>query len=306
MAGPDLRTPVAETAPPAPLAAADQAGRRHTWLRLGTACPGLAAGAAITLVLVLAAVLAPWLAPADPSAAALQTRLQPPGPGHWLGTDHMGRDLLSRLLYGARYSLGMAVAVAALTLAAGLAVGSLAGYLGGWVDELLMRLVDLIRPFPSRILAMVLVGLFGPGLLNLGLAMVAVAWVGTARVVRGIVLSLREREYVLAARSFGQPARVIILRHILPGVLPQVGVLAAFELSWFIMALAGFSLLGLGAQPPTPEWGAMVSEARPYFRTHPVLLFAPSSAIMLAVLGFTLLGEGLRDALDPQSRQGRG
>lgn len=273
------------------------------WLRQIRAYPGLAAGLAIILALVLAAVLAPWLAPADPAIAVLTQRLKPPSPSHLLGTDQLGRDVLSRLLFGARYSLGMAGAVSAVTLALGLAAGTLAGYLGGWVDEILMRLVEIIKPFPGRILALVLVGLFGPGLLNLGIAMAAVSWVGTARVVRGIVLSLREREYVLAARTFGQSPFAIMRRHILPGVLPQVAVLAALEMSWFIMALAGFSLLGLGAQPPTPEWGMMASEARLFFRTHPILLFIPSTAIMLAILGFTLVGEGIRDAFDLQHGQ---
>lgn len=267
--------------------------------------PALAAGLAITLGLGLLAALAPWLAPADPAAGALDSRFLPPGPGHPLGTDHLGRDLLSRLLHGARYSLGTAGAMMAASLALGLAVGSAAGYLGGLADEALMRLADAIRPFPGRILALALVGLSGPGLVNLAMAMTAVSWVGMARVVRGITLSLREREYVLAARTFGQPPLTILRRHILPGVLPQVAVLAAVEVSWFIMALAGFSLLGLGAQPPTPEWGMMVSEARPYFRTHLHLLFLPGGAIMLAVLGATLLGEGLRDAMDPRLRRGR-
>lgn len=276
------------------------------WAGLARVYPGLAVGALLLLLLLLSAALAPVLAPYDPLAGSVSSRLQPPGPAHWLGTDQMGRDVLSRLLYGGRYSLGVAGSVAALSLLIGLAAGTVAGFFGGWVDEVLMRLVDLIKPFPGRILAMVLVGLFGPGLINLGLAMVVASWVGTARIVRGMTLSLREREYVLAARTFGTPPLLIILRHILPGVLPQMAVMASLELSWLIMALSGFSLLGLGAQPPTPEWGMMVGEARAFFRTHPALLFMPSVAIMLAVLGFTLFGEGIRDLLDPQHRKGRG
>lgn len=267
--------------------------------------PGLVAGVAVVLALVAAAALAPVLAPHDPLQGEVAQRLRPPSREHPLGTDQMGRDVLSRLLHGGRYSLGMAGAVAAATWVLGVAAGTVAGYCGGWADELLMRLVDLLKPFPGRILAMVLVAVLGPGLVNLAVAMVAVSWVGMARVVRGVVLSLREREYVLAARTFGQSPWAVIWRHILPGVVPQIAVLAALEVSWFIMGLSGLSLLGLGAQPPTPEWGMMVSDARAYFRTHPGLLFMPSAAIMLAVTGFTLAGEGLRDLLDPRYSQGR-
>lgn len=261
-----------------------------------------AAGGTLVVGLVLAAVLAPWLAAADPADGDIAARLLPPGQGHPLGTDPLGRDLFARLLYGGRQSLGAAGAVAAITLGLGLTVGTVAGYFGGWVDGLLMRLADLIRAFPGRILGLVLVGVVGPGPSGLVLAMAAVSWVPQARLVRGLTLSLREQEYVLAARVSGLSALAIVLRHIVPGVLPHVAVVAALDMSWFLMSISSLSLLGLGVQPPTPEWGMMVNEARPYFRTHPHLLFWPSLAIMLAVLGFTLLGEGLRDAWDPQRR----
>ncbi|BDG59289.1 glutathione ABC transporter permease GsiD [Caldinitratiruptor microaerophilus] len=270
----------------------------RTGLRSGSA----AAGGLLVLGLALLALLAPWLTPADPLNGDVHARLLPPGPGHPLGTDPLGRDLLARLLYGGRYSLGAAGVVATATLLLGLTVGIVAGYFKGWVDAVLMRLADLVRAFPGRILALVLVGALGPGLKSLMLAMVAVSWVSQARLVRGLTLAAREQEYVLAARVCGLRPVAIVLRHILPAVLPQVAVVMALDMSWFLMSLSAFSLLGLGVQPPAPEWGMMVSEARPYFRTHPHLLLWPGVAIMLAVLGFTLLGEGLRDAWDPHRR----
>lgn len=274
------------------------APRRRSWSLSGSAV----AGAAVVLGLALAAVLAPWLTPADPLNGDVAARLSPPGPGHPLGTDPLGRDLLARLLYGGRYSLGAAGAVAAATFVLGLTVGTVAGYFGGWVDGILMRLADLVRAFPGRILALVLVGIVGPGLVGLMTATVAVSWVSQARLVRGLTLAAREQEYVLAARTYGLRPLAVVLRHILPAVLPQVAVVMALDMSWFLMSLSALSLLGLGVQPPAPEWGMMINEARPFFRTHPHLLFWPSLAIMLAVLGFTLLGEGLRDAWDPQRR----
>ncbi len=261
--------------------------------------PSLLAGLSLLGALAGAALLAPVLSPADPLAIDPANRLLPPGPGHPLGTDALGRDVLARLLHGARLTLGAALAVTAASLALGTAVGVAAGYAGGWVDTLLMRLVDLWKAFPGRVLALVLAGVLGPGTFNLCLALVLTSWVACARIVRSLTLAAREQEYVLAARACGRSVPGIVVRHVLPDVLPQLAVVAALDAGWTLMALSGLSLLGLGAQPPTPEWGVMINEGRSYFRCHPHLLFFPGLALMLAVAGLTLLGEGIRDAWDP-------
>lgn len=263
--------------------------------------PSLTAGLALLALLAGAALFAPWLTPYDPLAADLGARLLPPGPGHPLGTDALGRDVLARVLHGARLTLGAAAAVAAVSLALGTLVGVVAGYAGGWADDLLMRLVDLWKAFPGRVLALALVGVLGPGLANVCLALVLTTWVAPARIARSLTLAVREQEYVLAARACGRSPAGIVRHHILPAVLPQMAVVAALEAGWTLMALAGLSLLGLGPQPPAPEWGAMIGDARAYFRSHPHLLFAPGAAVMLALAAFTLLGEGFRDARDPAS-----
>lgn len=268
--------------------------------------PSLSAGTLLVAALLAAAVLAPVLAPHDPFATDPSARLLPPGAGHPLGTDALGRDVLSRLLYGARLTLGAALIVSAASLALGTAVGVAAGYAGGRVDNLLMRLVDLWKAFPGRILALVLAGVLGPGTFNLCLALVLTSWVACARVVRGLTLAAREREYVQAARACGRSVPGIVRRHVLPDLAPQLAVVAALDAGRTLMALSGLSLLGLGAQPPTPEWGVMINDGRTYFRSHPHLLFCPGLALMLAVAGLTLLGEGIRDACDPRRPATRG
>jgi peptide/nickel transport system permease protein len=257
------------------------------------------AGAVLVLVFLFAAVGAPLLAPHDPAAAEAARRLQAPSLAHLLGTDHLGRDILSRLLYGARWSLGTSVFAMAVIVAIGVAVGTIAGYFGGLVDGLLMRVVDVVLAFPALILALALAGTLGPGLGSIVLALICVWWAGYARMVRGLVLSLRERHFVEAARALGLSHARIMLRHLLPNILSPVLVLATLEIGELILVLAALNFLGLGVEPPAPEWGVMINDARPYLLTAPRLMFYPGAAISLLVIGFNLLGDGLRDAMDP-------
>ena len=218
---------------------------------------------------------------------------------HPLGTDNLGRDLLSRVLHGGRWSLGLVLSATLLIMSAGVLVGLLAGFAGGIVDSVLMRLVDTLLSVPSLLLALAIVGVMGPGIGSLMIGLASVWWVGYARVVRGLVLGVRERGFVDAARALGASNQRIVVRHILPSILPAVAVLASLEMGELVLAISGLSFLGLGAQPPTPEWGAMLNDGRAYFFTAPRLMLWPGLAISIAVLGFNLLGDGLRDALDP-------
>ncbi|NLE77351.1 MAG: ABC transporter permease [Chloroflexi bacterium] len=258
-------------------------------------------GAVILGLLVTAAALAPWIAPHDPLAINVGNALAGASGQHLLGTDHLGRDTLSRLLYGSRASLGAAGAVVALVTAVGIAVGTAAGFYGGWVDELAMRLVDILLALPSFILALVVAGMLGPGLQNVVLAMVLVRWAGFARVVRSLVLSLREQPYVEAARSLGANDRRIMARHLLPNVVGPVVVLATLDLGSAILGICGLSFIGLGVPLPHAEWGSMLNYARVYIQKAPLLMVYPGACISLAVLSANLLGDGLRDVLDPQS-----
>ena len=257
-------------------------------------------GLAIVVGLGTVALLAPWLAPHDPTLVDPARGFASPSASHWLGTDNLGRDLLSRLMYGARWSLGLVLVATLLIMSAGVAVGVAAGYGGGILDDVLMRLADTILSVPSLLLGLAIVGTLGPGLGSLMIGLASIWWVGYARVVRGLVLALRERPFIDAARALGASDRRIIVRHILPGILPAVAVLASLEMGELVLAISGLSFLGLGAQPPTPEWGAMLNDGRTFFFTAPQLLLYPGIVISLAVMGFNLLGDGLRDALDPK------
>ena len=274
-------------------------GRWHALLRE----PGTALGLILVVSLLLAGLVAPWSPLADPTEINLRERLRSPSPEHLLGTDHMGRDTFSRLVHGARATLLAAAATLVLSMTIAVTVGLLSGYYGGWPDTALMWVVDLLLAFPSLILALAVAGALGPGLLNVLLAVGAVWWVGHARIIRGITLGEREMAYVTAARASGASDRRIILRHIAPNILGPIVVLASLDIGWIILGIAGLSFLGLGAQPPTPEWGAMLSDARPHLQTAPHLILLPGAAIFLAVLGFNLLGDGLRDLLDPRIRR---
>lgn len=267
--------------------------------------PSAVAGGLVVAALAILAVVGPLLTPHDPTAQNLDVRLHPPSLAHPLGTDHLGRDVATRLLHGARVTLGIAVLVTAVRLAIGVAVGLAAGYLGGWVDEALMRLVDVLLAFPGIVLALVVAGVLGPSLVNLVLALAVVGWTRYARVVRSSVLEVREREFVTASRLTGAPRRRVLRRHVLPNVAGPVVVLATLDLGGVILATAGLSFLGLGAQPPTPEWGTMLATGRHHLRDASWLVNAPGLAIVIAVLGANLLGDGLRDALDPDDRTDR-
>ncbi len=260
-------------------------------------------GLLILLTLGSLAVLAPWIAPYDPAAQDVLNRYAPASSAHPLGTDHLGRDELSRLLYGARVSLLTALALGTGILLIGTAVGLLAGFAGGRIDGLIMRLVDVLLAFPGFLLVLVVVAALGPGLVNLAIAfLIAGGWVGYARLVRGLVLSAKQRPYIEAARALGFSSWRVALRHLLPNVFAPVVVLWTLRTGQLLLALAALSFLGLGAQPPTAEWGAMLNEARDAFARAPQLMIYPGVAITLAGLGFNLLGDGFRDVLDPTLR----
>ena len=272
--------------------------RRPAWRR----SPLTVAGVVLIVTLALIAVLAPIIAPANPLKQVLSTRLKPPSAAHWLGTDQLGRDVLSRMIYGARISLTIGIVVVGLAASLGTLVGLVAGYTGGWLDEGLMRLTDVFFAFPALILAMAISGALGPSLTNAMIAIAVVTWPVYARLVRAQVLSLREREYVEASRSLGASAERIVWHHILPNTLAPLLVQASFDMGAAILSAAGLSFIGFGTQPPTAEWGVMISEGRNYIATQPWLSLFPGVAILLTVAAFNLIGDGLRDALDPRLR----
>ena len=240
------------------------------------------------------------LAPYDPLEQDLRNRLQPPSRAHLLGTDQLGRDLLSRLMVAARVSMRIGVIVVAISLSLGTVVGLVSGYLGGWVDEALMRFVDVLLAFPGILLALVIAGILGPSLTNVMIALAVVGWTNYARIVRGSVLSVKTRESVQASRLIGLSRPRLVGRHVVPHVISPVVVLATLDMGYVILATAGLSFLGLGAQPPTPEWGTMLAGGRQHLRTSWWIVNFPGIAIMVTVLGFNLLGDGLRDVLDPR------
>lgn len=261
-------------------------------------------GLVIVSALVVLTLGASWIAPYDATRIEPAKRLAGPSRDHLLGTDVLGRDLLSRILIGARWSLGAAGLVTVSVVLIGSAVGVACGYYRGALDAVLMRVVDALLAFPTLLLALAVVGTIGPGLRGVILGLVAVAWAGYARIVRGSVLAIREREYVYAAQAGGAGDRRILLRHIVPGILSPLLVLATLEMGQLILALSGLSFLGLGARPPTPEWGSMLNDGRLYFFTAPQLMIYPGLAITITVLGLNLLGDGLRDVLDPRLQRG--
>lgn len=258
-------------------------------------------GLTLFVLLILVAVLGP-LFTVDPLAQELVNKLKPPSAQHWLGTDQLGRDVWSRVVHGAAISLRVGFLVVVLSALVGVVVGLLAGSLGGAVDNLLMRFTDIFFAFPSLILAMAIAAALGPNLNNTILAVAAVSWPVYARLVRAQALALREREFVEAAKALGSRTLRVLWRHILPNSLTPVLVQASFDMGGAILTAAGLSFVGFGAQPPTPEWGAMVSEARNYIDVAFWASVAPAVAIILTVLAFNLLGDALRDVLDPRGR----
>ena len=258
-------------------------------------------GLALIAGFLLLAFAAPLLAPADPMAQALYNRLSPPTLEHPFGTDDFGRDILSRVIYGARISLRVGIVAVLIALVLGTGIGLVAGYWGGWIDQVLMRVMDLLLAFPSILLAIGIVAVLGPGLENAMLAVGIVAVPQYARLVRASVLTVRETDYVLAARAMGASDARILALAILPNCLAPLIVQATLGLATAILDAAGLSFLGLGAQPPTPEWGAMLSQGRELIVRAPWVLTFPGGAIFFTVLAFNLVGDGLRDALDPKA-----
>jgi peptide/nickel transport system permease protein len=261
------------------------------------------AGLLLTVLLVLAAFAAPLLAPHDPNAQDTARRLEAPSHDHPLGLDDLGRDVLSRIIFGARVSLEVGFSVVLLASLIGVTLGAMSGYFGGAVDVLVMRLCDILLAFPGILLAIALVAVLGPSLVNVVLALSIIGWVGYARLVRGQVLKVREMEFVTAAKALGAKSPRVILRHVLPNVMNPVIVMATLGLAGAILAEASLSFLGLGVQPPTPSWGAMLTSGRRYLGLANHLAIFPGAAIMLAVMGLNFLGDGLIDALDPKYRK---
>jgi peptide/nickel transport system permease protein len=260
-------------------------------------------GLVILLILVLGSVFAPLVAPYSPNAMKMKEALRPPGtPGHLLGTDELGRDLLTRLIYGGRISLTVGLIVVAIAGSIGVFLGAISGFYGGWVDALVMRVSDIIQAFPFLVLALAVVAIVGPSLTNMMVVLGAVSWVEYARLVRGLVLSEREKEYISASLALGQSRLGVILLHILPNCLSPILVQATFGVASAILAASALSFLGMGAQAPTPEWGAMLNSARAHLK-QPYLSVMPGVAIMITVLAINFVGDALRDALDPRLSQ---
>jgi peptide/nickel transport system permease protein len=265
--------------------------------------PLAAAGVALVIVLVMCAIFAPWLAPRDPAQINLPTRLDPPSFSRWCGTDELGRDICSRLIYGARISMLVGGSVVAMSLGIGLIIGCIAGYYGGRIDRFVnIVLMNAFLSFPGILLAIAFVAFRGPGIFNLVLALSLGGWVGYARLVRAQVLATREKEFVESARALGASDLRVIVRHILPNIIQPVIVQAAIGMAGAILAEATMSFLGLGVPPPTASWGAMLNDARAHLFDAPHLVLFPAVAVMLAVLSFNFIGDALRDLLDPRSR----
>lgn len=264
--------------------------------------PLVVIGLAIFMAWVVISIGAPWIAPYDPLKQNIAMRLQPPSAEHWFGTDQLGRDVFSRVLWGGRLSLPAGILVILVAGVIGTAIGALAGFIGGWLDEGAMRVTEIFMAFPTIILAMAIAAALGPSLINAVVAMVVVWWPNYARVVRSLVISVKTQEYVEAARAIGVPQRRVLWRTVLPNCLAPAVVLATIDLGNAILVFAGLSFLGLGADPTTPEWGRMVSDGIQYFDQWWIAAFA-GLAIFTVVMAFNFIGDGIRDALDPRLRK---
>nr|WP_235525073.1 nickel ABC transporter permease subunit NikC [Planococcus glaciei] len=252
-------------------------------------------GSATLAAFFLIAILAPWIAPNDPIQVNLVLKLSPPSFDYPFGTDHLGRCNLSRLLYGARVSLGFASLIFVAALGFGLVIGTIAGYKGGVIDAVLMRFCEGVMAFPNLVLVLGIVGLLGPGLWQVVMALMMVQWVYYARMIRNMIVGLKEQNFILAARISGSSTGKIIRRHMIPNVLPPVLVMGTLEMGWAIMDLSALSFLGLGVQPPTAEWGAMILEGKNFIRSQPELMLYPGIMILLVVISFNVLGEALSE-----------
>jgi peptide/nickel transport system permease protein len=279
-----------------------QARAQQLWLswRALRSNPSVMFGAAVILVVTIIAIFAPLFATHDIYAQDLTIRLQKPSLAHWLGTDELGRDVYSRLVFGARITLTIAGLTAVIAAPLGLLVGTTAGYVGGFVDIILMRIVDVFLAFPSLILALAFVAALGPGIDNAIIAISLAAWPPIARLARAETLSIRKSDYIAAVQLQKASSLRIILRHVMPMCIPSVVVRVTLNMAAIILTAAGLGFLGLGAQPPSPEWGAMLSSAREFVLTNGTLAAIPGTAILLVSLAFNLIGDGLRDMLDPR------
>ena len=269
-------------------------------LRGGLRSPAATIGAAVLLLVVLVALFAPWFAPTDPLRQDIAVRLRPPGPGHWLGTDNLGRDILSRLIYGARPTLGIAVLVLAAAAPIGLLIGIVAGYVGGWTERALMRFTDIVLAFPQLVLALAFAGLLGAGTFNGAVAVALTIWPSYARQARTETSAIRDSDYLAAARMLGIRGGRLLWGHVLPICLPFVYVRVALDMAATILSLSSLGFLGLGVQPPTPEWGAMVADGSKVIFDQWWVAAVPGAAILLVCVAFNLLADGLRDLGDPR------
>ncbi|UPM55383.1 nickel transporter permease [Gottfriedia acidiceleris] len=260
-------------------------------------------GAYIVLFYILVAIFAPLISPKDPFAIDLMHKLQPPSLEHWMGTDDKGRDILSRIIYGSRLSISVGFVSVLFGAIFGITLGLIAGYYGKWMDTIIMRVVDVLLAFPGILLALAIISALGPSLINVMVAVGIFSVPMFARIVRGSTLSVRKLEYIDAIRALGATDATIIFKHILPNILSPIIVQATLKLATAILSAAGLSYLGLGAQPPSPEWGAMLSSGRDYLFSAPHLALFPGIAISTLVLGFNIFGDGLRDALDPRMKK---
>ena len=285
-------------------ASAFEAWRAEAWAttRRLLRNPLTAAGVAVIALLMVVAAAAPWIAPHDPLQQDLSRALLPPGPGHWFGTDEFGRDVFSRLVHGTRITLFIVALVTVVVGPLGMAIGVVSGYFGGAVDAVLMRVADIFLSFPSLVLALAFVAALGPGLDHAVLAIALTAWPPIARLARAEALTLRQSDFIVAAQLQGASHARVLLKHLAPLCLPSVLVRLTMNMASVVLTAAGLGFLGLGAQPPLPEWGAMISEGRRYMLDSWWLVAAPGAAILAVSMAFNLLGNGLNDALDPRQQ----
>jgi peptide/nickel transport system permease protein len=260
------------------------------------------AGLVVVAVLVVVAIVAPRIVPYDPNDQSFRIKLEAPSSEHWLGTDEFGRDIFSRVLIGTQVALQVGIVPVLLALTAGVTLGLVSGFYGGWIDQVIMRLIDVMLAFPWLLLAIGIMAILGPGIQNVIIAVAIVYIPAFARIVRGSVLSIKEKEYIEAARAMGQPTSRIMVRHVLSNAWAPIIVLSTLSIGQAIIYAAGLSFIGLGTQPPDADWGVMLTSGREYLRDAPWLGFFPGLAILITVLAFNLFGDGLRDALDPRLR----
>ncbi len=290
------QAPAATTAQPRP-----EGAWGATWRELRRR-PLAVVGGAVTILLYLVAIFAPWLAPYSPNAIHPLAVLQPPGPQHLLGTDNFGRDLLSRLIFGARSSLFVGFVAVAIIIVVGVTLGAISGYLGGAVDMLIMRVVDVFLSIPTFFLLLTVVAVFGQGLLQTMIVIGLTSWMSTARLVRGQFLALRDSDFAVAARALGGGGRQVVMRHLLPNTMAVIIVQATLYLSYAVLIESSLSYLGLGVQPPTASWGNILAQGQQVMLQDPYMTTFAGLAIFITVMAFNLLGDGLRDALDPRLR----